>query len=178
MFNENKISFRKLHTDDLPLLLKWLNEPFVKEWYGKDDTTTFDDISKKYTPRIFGEDHIKCFIVNYTSIPVAYIQTYTLSEYPQEIKDFGLDSKTAGLDLFIGNKDYFGIGLGSLILKKFLQEVVFITDNIDICIVDPEPSNIRAIKSYEKVGFNHLKTIHIPKESIAKYVMIIHKKDL
>lgn len=176
MFDESKISFRKLDFEDLILLHRWLNEPFIKEWYGKNESITIDDINNKYTPRIKEEEPAKCFIVNYESHPVAFIQTYKINDYPENVKYFGVNSTVAGLDLFIGNQDFIGKGFGSLMIKKFIQEVVFIQDDVSSCIVDPEPNNIRAIKAYEKVGFRYLKTIQIPEEPLPKYLMITTKQ--
>lgn len=164
MFDEIKISFRKLQTDDITLLHKWCNEPFVKKWYSKGELATLNDISKKYIPRIKGEEPIECFIINYENTPVAFIQTYKV------------DSNVAGIDLFIGNQDFYRKGFGTLMIKKFLRDIVFIRDNIRSCLVDPEPNNIRAIKSYEKVGFRYLKTIQIPSDPLPKYLMIVRKE--
>ncbi len=44
------IGFRRLHLSDLPLLHGWLNEPHVKEWWGRDGVT-FDAVVDKYGPR-------------------------------------------------------------------------------------------------------------------------------
>ncbi len=178
MFDETKITFRKLQDEDLTILHKWRNEPFVKEWYGKNETTSFNDIIRKYTPRIKGEEPTECFIVHYDNTPVAFIQTYKINAYPENVKYFGVDSTVAGIDLFIGNQEFFGKGFGSLMVKEFLHNVVFAKGDILSCLVDPEPDNIRAIKLYEKVGFRYLKTIQIHGDPLPKYLMRIDKEDL
>lgn len=177
MIDEDKISFKNLQSDNLLLLYNWLNEPFVKEWYGRDEKSDLESVTKKYTPRIEGKDPTHCFIVSYETIPFGYIQTYKLSDYPDFVQHLDVDPETiAGIDLFIGNMDFVGKGLGGAMLKKFLKEVVFTQDDINACIIDPEPKNIRAIKSYEKAGFKYLKTIQVPKEKEPEYLMMIKKE--
>lgn len=64
-----------------------------------------------------------------------------------------------------------GKGFGSMMLKKFLQEIVFTDPGVNMCIVGPEPSNKRAINSYKKVGFKYVKTVQIPNEPEDTYIM-------
>lgn len=176
--DENKISFRNLQLTDLSLLYKWLNEPFVKEWYGRNDPSDLESITKKYTPRIEGKNPTSSFIVCYEEIPVGYIQTYKINDYPDFAKHLKMDvTGFACVDLFIGNAKFMGKGLGSLMLKKFLKDIVFTQEGIIVCLIDPEPVNIRAIRSYEKAGFKYLKTIQVPDEKKPKYLMIIKKQN-
>jgi RimJ/RimL family protein N-acetyltransferase len=64
-----------------------------------------------------------------------------------------VDESTAGLDLFIGEIDYYHRGFGTAILNKFLLEVVFSDDRFVSCVIGPDPKNRAAIKCYKKVGF-------------------------
>ncbi len=175
MFNQNDISFRKLELNDLPLLHKWLNNPHVREWYDKDKSSTLENVTKRYMEKINGDKPTQAFIANYKNKPVGYIQTYKLNDYPDYVKYINPIKNTAGVDLFIGEPDSVGKGLGKLILNKFLAKVVFIQENIESCVVGPEPKNKRAIKAYEKAGFHYLKTIHISDEPEPEYLMVINK---
>lgn len=175
MFDETKIQFRKLELVDLPLIHQWRNELFVKEWYGRDEDTTIEAIQKKYSPYILGAKPTQSYIAMYETVPVGYIQTYKIIDYPEYAQYVNLPQKTAGVDLYIGNSNFFGKSFGSLMLRKFLKDIVFNSSDTDRCIVGPEPTNVRAIKSYEKVGFKYLKTVKIPNEPNPEYIMVIEK---
>ena len=87
------------------------------------------------------------------------------------------DERTAGVDLFIGEEGYIHKGLGTVILIKYLAEVVFHDENFERCVIGPEPKNKAAIRCYEKVGFCYFKTIHILGETEPEYLMYINKEN-
>jgi RimJ/RimL family protein N-acetyltransferase len=47
---------------------------------------------------------------------------------------------------------------GPLDVRRFIEEIVFSDESIDVCIIDPNPENTAAIRAYEKVGFEHFKS--------------------
>ena len=177
MFNQSKISFRRLDFADLPLLHKWLNMPHVHEWYDKHDINSLERVTKDYGDQITGKEPIDSYMVLYEEKPVAYIQSYKVIDWPEFMAAVGPDEHAAGVDLFIGEKDFIGKGLGALMLTKFLKEIVFVEKGITKCIIDPEPDNKRAIRVYEKIGFKYVKTVQIPGEPELTYLMEIRKED-
>jgi aminoglycoside 6'-N-acetyltransferase len=82
------------------------------------------------------------------------------------------------MDLFIGEKDYIHKGLGTIIIRKFLTNYIFCKNWINKCIIGPEPKNLSAIKAYTKVGFQYIKTIHVPDEDEPEYIMEITKDSI
>ncbi len=62
---------------------------------------------------------------------------------------------------------------GTAILAKFLAKVVFSDGSITSCVIGPEPKNKAAIRCYEKVGFQHYKTVCLPDEPEPEYLMRI-----
>lgn len=167
--SEEKISFKSLSVDDLERLHKWLLSPHVKGWYdhGKQ---TFEDVEKKYTPRIKGESPTSCFQILFNDTPIGQIQMYKINNYPEYKQALQIDENAAGVDLFIGEKEFQHKGLGSIIIRKFLKEFVFTKLAVESCIIAPHPNNIAAIKAYQKAGFKHIKTIVNP-EGEEEYLM-------
>lgn len=178
MLNSNNISFRKLQFDDLPLMHKWITSPHVHEWYDKDKENTLEEITERFGPKIKGEKPTDSYLVLYNAQPVAYIQTYKVSDWPEFAKYVGYDNHTASIDLFIGDLDYMGKGFGIMMLRKFLQKIVFANPDVNICIIGPEPSNKRAINSYNKAGFKYVKTVQIPNDPEETYIMELPRKDI
>ena len=154
---------------------KWLNQPHVHEWFDKDKENTLEEITERYGPKIKGEQPTDCYLVLLEEKPVAYIQTYKVNDWPEFGNYVGYDDHTASIDLFVGDIDFMGKGFGSLMLNKFLKEIVFTKDEITACIIGPEPKNTRAIKAYEKVGFKYVKTVQVGNEPEPTYIMEINK---
>lgn len=172
------ISFRNLSLVDLPLLHKWLNLPHVHEWYDKDRENTFEEVTKRYSPKILGEKPTDCYLALYEGKPFAYIQTYKVNDWPEFGDYLWYDNLTASIDLFIGEKELFGKGLGKQLIQAFLNEVVFSeSSEIQTCIIGPEPSNKRAIHVYESVGFRYVKNVQIPGEDEETYIMELQRNE-
>jgi RimJ/RimL family protein N-acetyltransferase len=168
----NGINFKILKQTDLPLLHKWHNEPHVKQWYDKDrDLAKLESVVKKYTPYISGTKPTQAYIIVCEAKPIGYLQTYLIKDYPDYAKYLELTEEAAGIDLFIGDKNYIHKGLGAKAIKQFLSRFVFSNPVIESCIVGPEPKNTSAIRAYEKAGFKYLKTIQVSNESEPEYLM-------
>lgn len=175
MFEIDKIIFQKLQIKDLPLMQLWLSQPAIHQWYDKDKQNTMEEINNRYGPKIKGDQPTDCYLVLYENNPVAYIQTYKVNDWPEFGDYVGYDDHSASIDLFIGDINFMGKGFGTLMIKKFLNEIVFTNDDITTCIIGPEPKNTRAIKSYQKAGFKYIKTVQVGNEPDPTYIMEIKK---
>lgn len=172
-----EITFRKLRLSDLPLMHKWLNSSYVHEWYDKDKENTFEEITKRYGPKIEGKKPTDCYLALFDGEPFGYIQTYKVNDWPEFGDHVGYDDYTASVDLFIGDDGFTGKGLGSKMLRSFLVNIVFAYGSDTMtCIIGPELSNKRAIRAYEKVGFKYVKTVQIPEEEQPTYIMELSRE--
>lgn len=171
----HSLSFRKLELGDIPLIHKWLKEPHVHEWYDREKESTPEEVTEEYTKYITSEDKMDGFIIYSGARPIGYIQKYKVIDWPEFAKALGYGQGAAAIDIFIGDVEFTGKGLGSIIIKKFLKEIVFTQEGIMTCLIDPEPENKRAIKSYEKVGFRYIKTLNVPPDPGLTYLMEIKR---
>lgn len=154
---DHEFSFDPLQKTDLDLLCKWLNEPHVKEWW--DDNLTNDEIKSKYGTRI-GDSVIVPFIAYLNKKPIGFIQYYQANKvgdgwWPDEAEG------TLGIDQFIGEKDLINRGIGTEMIREFVDHL-FRNLNAKKIITDVAPKNRRAIRCYEKVGFEFVKEIMTP----------------
>jgi RimJ/RimL family protein N-acetyltransferase len=156
--------FKPLQESHFPLLLKWLETPYVKAWWDKEIQWTPQLLEEKYGTYVQGynldqgvKKPLQAYVIYTDTRPIGYIQLYNPRDYLQEELLEDLSPSLAGLDFFIGEEDYLGRGLGLLILQQFLQE--YVDPYYDACFVDPDKANIRAIRAYEKAGFKTVKTI-------------------
>lgn len=177
MLDATKIRFQKLRMADLPLMHTWLATDAVRQWYAKRDYA-YQQVVDHYAPRITGQAPTDSFLIVYSDTPIGYIQTYKISDYPDYSQYVEVRDDAAGVDLFIGEVAYLHQGLGCLILKRFLREIVFANPAIGSCILGPEPQNKAAIRAYEKAGFRYLKTVQIPDEEAPEYLMSISRNEV
>ena len=84
--------------------------------------------------------------------PVGFIQYYNA----YQIGDGWWENEpigTFGVDLMIGTLEHMGKGLGPKILEQFIELLQSREPTAKTIIIDPNPDNHRAIRSFEKAGF-------------------------
>ncbi|MCL2079736.1 MAG: acetyltransferase [Oscillospiraceae bacterium] len=176
-----KIQFRILEVKDFPKMLTWLNTVHVKQFW-KEPFHTVEDIEAKYGGYVTGEKPSSPYVIMISDVDIGYIQTYYYSDWQDDndpsnyISLMDADKDSAGVDLFIGHKDYIHKGYGVHILKSFIKDFVFTNPRSVNVIITPEPDNIVAIKVYEKVGFKWYKTISTQNGEF-EYLMKLSKED-
>lgn len=152
------LDFRPLTRDDFPLLLLWLAKPHVKEWW--DDG---DDTLEKVAAHYGTEPDTERFILMLADEeggafrPVGYFQYY--NDEPG----------TIGIDQFIGEESLINRGIGTQAVRAFL-DLIAEREDPHTMVLDPDPANARAIRCYEKAGFQHYETV-ITDEGLPAYMM-------
>ncbi len=155
------VDIRRMRDDeeDYRLMARWLSDERVLEFYeGRDKAFNLETVIEKFSPRALGEDRVvPCFIL-YGNRPIGYIQYYPVSE--SEGAEFGLETaeKGYGVDLFIGEPELWGRGIGTRALSA-LVGYLFGELGSSRVFIDPQASNQRAIRSYEKCGFRKIRLL-------------------
>lgn len=161
------ITFQPLQEVHFPLLLKWLETPHIKAWWDQDVKWTPELIKEKYGSYVPGykceqglKKTLRAYIVYVEDNPIGYVQIYNAHDFSQEDNTslVELPDSLAGLDIFIGEEEFLGKGLGACIIKQFLTE--YVDPHYDACFVDPAAGNIKAIRTYEKAGFKKIKMVN------------------
>ena len=67
---------------------------------------------------------------------------------------------TRGIDQFIGEPDMVDRGHGSAFIKTFIDGLI--AGGAPRIITDPDPANARAIRAYEKAGFQRDREVDTP----------------
>lgn len=140
-----RIGFRPFVPDDLPLAAAWLRVPEVAAWWRDADeqiallTADLDD------PRITQE------IVTLDGAPFAYVQHYECHGWPDAIEFAHMPPGARAIDGFIGRPDLIGRGFGSAFLRALGDRLL--ADGAPALVIDPDPSNERAVRAYRRAGF-------------------------
>lgn len=145
------IAFRRLCRLDLPLLERWLREPHVLKWWR--EPLDGAGLEAKYGPCIDGLEPTLVFVIEYDGHPIGWIQWYRWSDYESHARTIGAAPDEAGIDLAIGAPDMIGRGLGTCVIRTFLDRVVFADSSVKAVVSDPEAANVRSRRAFEKAGF-------------------------
>jgi RimJ/RimL family protein N-acetyltransferase len=141
-----------MEAEDLPMLHEWIRRPHALRWYG--DHGTYEDVVAHYLPAIEGSDPTDHYIVTLDDTAIGMVQTYVVADYPDYAEVVGVtDRQTAGVDILIGEGELTGKGLGTEILRRFVDEIVFARAETTSCAADPDARNVASLRAFEKAGF-------------------------
>jgi aminoglycoside 6'-N-acetyltransferase len=145
-------AFRAVTSADLPLIRRWLALPHVREWWG-DPAEQYRLVSGD-----LDEPAMDQFIVSLAGRDFAYLQCYDLTAWNC---GFGAQPDgTRGIDVFIGEPDMIASGHGSALIRRFVGDRL--AAGAPRIVTDPDPENPRAIRAYEKAGFEKTGLVDTP----------------
>jgi aminoglycoside 6'-N-acetyltransferase len=150
------IAFRPLAGSDLPQVFIWLGRPHVAKWYAP-APSSFAEVVAKYGPRTEPGNAVRAFVVTLDGSDVGYIQTYAIDRFPEYAAGLACGKGAAGIDLFIADPWRMNHGLGTSVVRRFVDEIVFAEDGIDTCLAGPSEGNAASIRAFEKAGFERWK---------------------
>ena len=156
------ITFRLMTRDDYPLLLEWHARPHVERWWTK--RTTMDEIEEHYGPTIDRGEPTDHYIALLDGEPLGMVQAYLIADYPDWAAVTGQGEGVAGLDLFIGDESKTGRGLGTELLRCFVEEIVFARAETIAVAADPDVRNTASVRAFEKSGFRFVKEFVDPSD--------------
>jgi RimJ/RimL family protein N-acetyltransferase len=153
------VVFRPLRLTDLPLLHHWLARPHVAEWWGP--APSLSEVEQEYGPLTSDQSTTRPYVVLRDDAPIGYIQSYVAlgsgdGWWPDE-----RDPGVRGIDQFLAHSDELGRGLGTAMVRAFVQHL-FADPAVTHIQTDPSPENWRAIRCYERAGFHAAGEVNTP----------------
>ncbi len=152
-------TFARLTVAHFPMLCAWLNRPHLQKWWRAEEIT-MDNVSEKYLPRVLQEDDAIPFIALRNGEPVGYCQYYRILSgqtwWPDDPPESSL-----GIDVFLADANELGRGTGAAMIQAFI-EMLRRDVGFSEVRVDPKPDNARAIRCYQKAGFERRNRITTP----------------
>ncbi len=160
------IEFTRVTHADLPMLRNWLQRPHMREWWGDPDGELEIIIDM-----IEGRETTEPYIFHIDGKPTGYIQVWHLRpqlDEPEMIREYPwlleLPQDTVGVDLSIGDEENLSRGLGTQVLRSFVE--MLRARNHHTIIIDPDPKNTRAIRAYENAGFARIPALEDKYENV------------
>lgn len=143
MLNGHKTVIRPLEEEDIEVFYKWYNDPEVNYWssgsWPLNTLLSREDIKSQYFEDL---DEHRYAILNLNEEIIGTIG----------FREVNIPARSATVFIVIGEKEYWGQGYGADALKTFLQ-FLFQQWNFHRISLDTWDANIRAIKSFQKLGF-------------------------
>lgn len=147
-----EIGFVAVTPEHYGLLDGWLRAPHMQEWWGD------PEMELGYIrDMVEGRDTTRPYLIALRGEPVGYIQVWYIGHHQNEtwMTDHPwlaeLPAETVGVDLSIGVPELLSQGIGSAALMAFVRGLY--DDGHRTIIIDPDPSNKRAVRAYMKAGF-------------------------
>lgn len=149
------IEFRELEDDDLPRIEAWLRREHVAEWWRD----PLEVAVEKRRAAVEGRRDVEQYLIVEDGRPVGMIQSYLVADHPEWGEAVGAEPEAAGVDLFVGEPDAVGRGLGPQVLERFAREVVFARPGTTALVATVEEANRRSWRAFEKAGFRHVRDV-------------------
>lgn len=158
IFDEGIYCLRRMAAadDDYALMARWLSDERVLACYeGRDKPHSMALVREKYGPRALQDENVTPCIMQVERRPIGYMQYY-----PADVEEYSFEEhgNVYAIDLFIGEPDLWGQGIGTAFVRLLLR-YLFEQVGADWVILDPHVDNPRALRAYEKAGFRKIKIL-------------------
>jgi len=153
-----ELAFRLIVDADLPMLHRWLNEPGVVRWWEGDDVS-WEAVARDYVRDGTAEHWIACR----GGAGVGWIQCWAVADEPDECGPWiglGIDRTAAGIDYLVGDPADRGRGVGSAMIRAFVDDVVFgLHPQWSQACAAPYEANVASWRALEKAGLRFVGTV-------------------
>ena len=152
-------NFDPLREHDLPMLRTWLLRPHVAEWWGPAESV--DELRENYILAARQPNATRAYITKLAGRPIGFVQSYVVMGSGGGWWENETDPGARGTDQFLAEAGDLGRGIGSAMLRAFLQ-MLFSDPAVTVVQTDPDPRNTRAIRCYARVGFRAVGEVVTP----------------
>jgi aminoglycoside 6'-N-acetyltransferase len=154
---EGLIRFRPLTRAHFVVLSEWMTKPHVFKWWQEGSEP--DQVEALYGPAIDGEDATEVFIVERETKPIGLVQRYRLEdnvEWQTSLRATGAPEESFGIDYFIGVEDLIGRGVGTEMIRLFVDNSWNRYPECSACVVGVSQGNRRSWRALEGAGFTRV----------------------
>lgn len=134
--------------DSYELMYKWCSQEFIYEWFEQ-RKLSFEEIENKYKNKLLANQQ-QLFFINYNDNKIGFVQIYKYDDKKSEsLKKY---DSIYEYDIFIGESEYLLREIGTKVIN-YINNYIYENYLCDCIVLRPFKRNKRAIKCYEKCGF-------------------------
>lgn len=134
--------------DSYELMYKWCSQEFIYEWFEQ-RKLSYEEMENKYKNKLLANQQ-QLFFINYNDNKIGFVQIYKYDDKKSEsLKKY---DSIYEYDIFIGEPEYLSRGIGTQIIK-YVNNYIYEKHLCDCIVLRPFKRNERAVKCYEKCGF-------------------------
>ncbi len=141
------------------MLHEWLARPHWTAWWGP--APTLAEVEAEYGAWIADPSQVQPHIALLDGQPFGYIQSYVAMNSGDGWWTDVTDPGVRGIDQSIADADQLNRGLGTAMVRAFVNKL-FQDPQVTRIQTDPDPRNARAIRCYEKAGFQPMREVQTP----------------
>lgn len=141
------VRFRGIEQSDLPLFVAWLNDPEVREGLAMFLPLSMADEQKWFEEMLERPLEERPFLIEVQQEENTWVGVGNCGFF-----NINWRIRSAEVGIFIGEKRFWGQGLGTKVMRLLIQ-IGFDTLNLNRIRLDIYETNPRTIRTYEKVGF-------------------------
>lgn len=163
VIGQGDLVIRRLRNEpsDLSLLTRWRSQPHVREWWDPDEAPpTLEQIAPKYGERTHPSSPTTACIIEHQGRPIGYLQFYRWDSFREEVEqmDLRVEPDAYGLDVFIGEPEMVGRGIGPRAIDLTCRYLFEQREATSVALTT-EVANTRAQRAYEKAGFAKVREV-------------------
>lgn len=148
-------TFEALCRDDFGMLGRWLAQPHVARWWHHDPSP--EAVEDDFGGVIDGDEPAEDHVALYNGQPIGLIQYCRFHDYPEYVAEmadvYPVGPTAASIDYFIGEPGSVGQGLGTAMIRAFVERVWATQPDIDHIVVPVNSANVASWRALEKAGF-------------------------
>lgn len=148
-----KVILRPMTVEEMPMFYQWATQSDATPyWYGElqgDEVPTYEEFLKDWKRYYFDGSNPgrgRCFVILVEDEPIGQVNYNEIDQRNRSVE----------LDIIIAKDIHKNRGYGTDALK-ILTDYLFEHMGIEICWIDVIAKNPRAIRAYEKAGFQKVK---------------------
>lgn len=157
-----KINLRNLQSEDWPHFAKWWKDEELINMTSGDHTPITEEEIRNQVEDMASDTNSHHFLIIADDEVIGHINLNKL------------DSKKAELQIVIGEKEYWGQGIG----KEAIRKMIEIAEDLELekIIIELRPENSRALNLYKKSDFKQTGIKKYPENPNQPEVIIMEKE--
>ena len=152
------LSWRRLASDDLPLLAGWLAQPRVLRWWCHDPSP--EAVERDFGPSVRGEEPGEDLVVSLDGRPFGLVQRTLISAYPEDHAEFAavvpVPEGAVQLDYLIGEPELCGRGLGPQMIAALVEDTWRAYPEAPAVLVAVVAANRASWRALQKAGLRRV----------------------